>query len=181
MLSKTENFSTLSACVVTTFPSLPQSSISSSFRMPSLRATLFTLDMTSSCTRLKLIASSAIPNSKYSEHNAMEISESFFTPCAGTKSPKPDKMERRKSEKNIPRQSQRLENIQDAKRLAFLLLCLGVRERFDVVFLGGDLLPRLAGKLKVVLVGVVGKLQFHDAYIPAGNDAVRKKDVLKVN
>lgn len=102
MLSKTENFSTLSACVVTTFPSLPQSSISSSFRMPSLRATLFTLDMTSSCTRLKLIASSAIPNSKYSEHNAMEISESFFTPCAGTKSPKPDKMERRKREKKNP-------------------------------------------------------------------------------
>lgn len=68
---------------------MTQSSISSSLRIPSRRATLFTFAITSSWTRLKLMASSAIPKSRYNEQSAIETSELAFTPWAGTKSPKP--------------------------------------------------------------------------------------------
>lgn len=30
-----------------------------------------------------------MPNRRYNEHNAIDTSESSFTPCAGTKSPNP--------------------------------------------------------------------------------------------
>lgn len=45
--------------------------------------------MTSSWTKLKLIANNAIPKRRYNEHSAIETSEFSFTPCAGTKSPNP--------------------------------------------------------------------------------------------
>lgn len=35
------------------------------------------------------MAKRAMPNSKYNEHNAIDISGSSLTSCAGTKSPKP--------------------------------------------------------------------------------------------
>lgn len=65
------------------------SSISSSLMIPRRLATLFTLLMTSSCTKLKLMANKAMPNRRYNEHKPIDTSGISFSLWAGTKSPKP--------------------------------------------------------------------------------------------
>ena len=64
------------------------SSSSSSLMIPNCIARPFTLLITSSCTKLKLMQIRAIPNNKYSEHNAIRTSPSVFF-WSGVKSPNP--------------------------------------------------------------------------------------------